>query len=136
MHSTDELWPTAVTVLRVIIVRIIEELSQYMSCKLLTMLGLLTSRTVRPTTKSRFYLIVDERCVTWRVYFQSHPALWSDFFVTGPDAFRMRQQAAYSVMAAMSNSSSHSSHYLLISCIKITVTSPTHDAVHWEQVEV
>ena len=89
--------------LRVIIERIIEELLQYMSCKLLTMLGLLTSRTVRPTTKSRFYLIVDERCVTWRVYFQSHPALWSDFFVTGPDAFRMRQQTAYSVMAAMAD---------------------------------
>lgn len=136
MHSTDELWPTAVTVLRVIIVRIIEELSQYMSCKLLTMLGLLTSRTVRPTTESRFYLIVDEGCVGWSGYSQSHPALWSNFFVTGPDAFRVRQQASCSVMAAMFTSSSHSSHYLLISCITITVTSPTHDAVHWEQVQV
>jgi hypothetical protein len=106
MHSTDELWPIVLTELtqRLIVMRTIEEPSRYMSCTLLTKLDSLESRTVGPTIKSRCYFIVDERFIAWHVYSQSHPALCSDFFVTGSDAFRMRQQAFYSVTTSMSTS--------------------------------
>jgi hypothetical protein len=101
MHSTDELWPIVLTGLtqRLIVMRTIKEPSRYMSCTLLTKLDSLTLRTVRPTIKSRLYFIVNERYVAWHVYSQLHPALCSGFFVTGSDAFRVRQQAVYSVTA-------------------------------------
>jgi hypothetical protein len=121
---------------RLDVVRTIKGASQYMSFTLLTELDMLTSRAFRPTMRSRFYFIIDKRRVAWHVCSQSYPALYSDFFVTGSYVFRMRQQTAHSVMAAMSTSSCHSSYYLPISCIKITVTLHTHNAVHWNQVEI